>query len=190
MNPPSPSEKISDQDQDEAIPITAFVNGNARIAARIRVLRGRYAAYRIYREWPRAPPIRAGNRCTQIGPRPRGCQTLATVRAKYRTRRLAAPHLEQYTVSPRLYFSLARGRKNRSQILLSSRHWVNTTSRRPSRPLLPSHPFSFAANGQWLLPKASRIAFLPQRRSPLRANSSHRSNCRLPLLFPLLRATS
>jgi hypothetical protein len=67
---------------------------------------------------------------------------------------IATPHLEQYTVSPRL-FSLSREpaeieAKSYFQAATGSIH----TATDPSRPLLPSHPFRLTAEDKVVPPQS------------------------------------
>src|SRR5882762_4525336 len=122
-----------------------------------------------------APPsIGAATDALSIGPRPAAAAKNTCPQFEQNTApaAIAAPHLEQYTVSPRL-FSLSRepakiAAKSYFQAATGSIHIAADPSRSPC----PAIPSASLRNGQRLLPKASRIAFLPQRRPPLRANIS------------------
>jgi len=162
-----------------------------RIAARIP--RTPRAVRRIsgIRVMARATSIGAATDATQYRPDPRRLpKTLAHSSSKYRTRRHRRATLGTVHVSPRSILS-RESPQNRSQILLSSRHWVNHIAPILLALFYPAIPFSFAA--EWTVVTPPKLRESPFRLSVVPLARKHFTGlvpARLPLLLPTLRATS
>src|SRR5258707_6158512 len=135
-----------------------------------------------------APPsIGAVTDALSIGPRPAAAAKNTCPQFEQNTApaAIAAPHLEQYTVSPRLY-SLSRepakiAAKSYFQAATGSIHIAAD----PSRSLLPSHPFSFAAEWTVVTPQSFENRLSASASSTLaRKHFTGLVPARLPLLLP------
>src|SRR6267378_1801677 len=117
----------------------------------------------------RATFHRRRNRCTQYRRPSRHCRRkpLPAIRAKRRTIRHRRAAVGTVHGVSSFLFSLARTRRNRSQILLSSRHRVNPDRCRSFSLSSPSHRFTFAA---WSAPTPGRLA--PANLQPAVENQS------------------
>src|SRR5260370_4372169 len=159
MNPPSPVKKISGINiKTKAMPTTTLSMRNAKNRSQNPAYSTRgTAAYPGYAGMAAAsPPIGAATDALRIGGRAAAatenpCPQFEQYAAPSG---IAAPHLEQYMVSPRL-FPLSRGP---AKIAAKSYFLAATGSIHipidPSRPLLPGHPLHLTTEEKGLPPQS------------------------------------